>query len=525
LKVVDTKDAVEESQTRIGQSLHLTRGRALGQSACPDQASKSVVMIQSNHSAVLPTSMQIGSVRPFKIAIGQVLAVTKDTDGKWKDEVSHWKTNDAHWYFLVTEILTHKSRGRTFHGLWLYKPSDTACARMKYPFPNELFLSDNCSCGNTGIREEEVIGVVDVAWHGQPGAGKGGLFIRQTYLENERFVTLRNEHKMCEHLRSEHDPLTSDPLSRYPRGQTVLARPHRQLDSPYELEVYVVLQYEEDPDGRLAVLLRRLQRRTTYDDTATRNELVYTQIIDRMMASRIYGTCSVRCFVNDHQILPPYNRGGVGNLFYMTQERVLEGDGASRLQPLLRSPVDLIQAFDPAVQLSQEKLAGMDLYCGGGNFGRGLEEGGAVENRYAVDLDKAAIHTYHANLPSASNTKLYFGSVDDLLLTAMQGNPHKDECVPLPGDVDFISAGSPCQGFSLLNPDKTNDRSLKNQSLVASVAAYVDFYRPKYGILENVVTMARVCPLYLLGSVTQLTITRAAKDAMRTSCLNSFVPW
>jgi DNA (cytosine-5)-methyltransferase 1 len=134
----------------------------------------------------------------------------------------------------------------------------------------------------------------------------------------------------------------------------------------------------------------------------------------------------------------------------------------------------------------------MDLYCGGGNFGRGIEESGAVENCYAVDIDRAAIHTYHANLPENSRAKLYFGSVDDLLKAAMQGNPKGNNAVPLPGDVDFISAGSPCQGFSLLNGHKNNEKSKKNQSLVASVAAYVDFYRPKYGILENVISMGQV---------------------------------
>ena len=60
------------------------------------------------------------------------------------------------------------------------------------------------------------------------------------------------------------------------------------------------------------------------------------------------------------------------------------------------------------------------------------------------------------------------------------------ESIPLPGDIDFISGGSPCQGFSRLTHDKTTTRQKKNQSLVASFTSFVDLYRPKYGVLENV---------------------------------------
>jgi DNA (cytosine-5)-methyltransferase 1 len=114
-----------------------------------------------------------------------------------------------------------------------------------------------------------------------------------------------------------------------------------------------------------------------------------------------------------------------------------------------------------------------------------IEEGGGVHNEWAVDINRNAIHTYAANLKDPTRTKLFYGSVDDLLTQALQGNPQNSELIPSPGDVDFLSAGSPCQGFSKLNIARNNDNGLKNQSLVASVAAYVDFYRPKYGLLEN----------------------------------------
>ena len=58
--------------------------------------------------------------------------------------------------------------------------------------------------------------------------------------------------------------------------------------------------------------------------------------------------------------------------------------------------------------------------------------------------------------------------------------------------MDVLTAGSPCVGFSSANINKDNDDGRGNQSLVASVATFVDFYRPKYGIFENVLGMSSV---------------------------------
>ena len=60
------------------------------------------------------------------------------------------------------------------------------------------------------------------------------------------------------------------------------------------------------------------------------------------------------------------------------------------------------------------------------------------------------------------------------------------------GEVQFISAGSPCQGFSSANQNKGSVESQRNVSMVASVVSFIDFYRPRYAVLENVTAMA-VC--------------------------------
>ncbi|KAH8661624.1 hypothetical protein BGZ60DRAFT_530574 [Tricladium varicosporioides] len=427
------------------------------------------------------------------VRVGDVIAVATDgEDSEWKDEVSKYKEPDRCWYLYVQSIHEprYEDEERSFDALWLYKPSDTSCAKMRYPFLNELFLSDNCTCSRGRISQSEVLEIVTVLWNCNPPPSNDRLFVRQTWLENERFVTFQESHKRCEHLR----PTSTIPLVsvRFPIGQTVLCRPP-QGDGK-TLEVYEVVKHFVSK-GRSYTLFRRLLRRHQIDGRGRPNELTYTNQVDKISSHRIDRKCNVRFYseadVAVNAIPVPYCRDGVGSCFYITT-RLVKSEMGDVLEPIdTNIPRGLIQGYDPLALPSREPMRGLDLYCGGGNFGRGIEEGGAVHNEVAVDCYNAAIHTYNANQKTPGSTKLFYGSVNDLLLQAMEGNPKNSELIPRRDKVDFISAGSPCQGFSGLNQHKNNEKGLRNQSLVASVAAYIDFYRPKYGILENVITMAQ----------------------------------
>ncbi|KAM3413936.1 hypothetical protein BST61_g10607 [Cercospora zeina] len=148
----------------------------------------------------------------------------------------------------------------------------------------------------------------------------------------------------------------------------------------------------------------------------------------------------------------------------------------------------LKQSWNPRDSSSGTKLTGLGIFCGGGTFDRGLEEGGAVQFRYAVDLAEKALHSYRANDAEADSTTYYLGSVNEYLKSAMSSR--KRDLVAQPGTVDLISAGSPCQGFSRMQRDQHSDQSRRNASMVASVISYVDVYAPRYLVLENVVAMA-----------------------------------
>ncbi|KAL1843575.1 hypothetical protein VTJ49DRAFT_858 [Mycothermus thermophilus] len=413
------------------------------------------------------------------IKVGDVISTPPDgdaTDTKWRYKRA---TDDARWFGLVQRVHVGKNESRSFDVSWFYRPVETPCCLMKYPWPNELFLSDHCTCqdgSHARVKEHEVLGVHDIDWFGVPGGGKGEFFVRQLYVtEHRRWITLRKSHLTCSH----------DRLSLgFKAGDTVLATLSKSQQYADPFEVVKVFKQGEITFVRVRHLLRRSQ----FESRAAPNELVYTDYLDVIKVDRVLSKCTVRFFLPDETIPTPYNRRGTGNCFFIRYRLEIQEDGAEKCVPFAGSdefPASLRQGFDPTQPT--RKLRGLDLFCGSGNFGRGLEDGGAVEMRWANDIWAEAIHTYMANTADGKSVHHFLGSVDDLLRLAQEGK--FSDSVPRPGEVEFIAAGSPCQGFSLLTADKTTLQQIKNQSFVASFASFVDFYRPKYGVLENVTSI------------------------------------
>ncbi|KJZ71974.1 hypothetical protein HIM_08654 [Hirsutella minnesotensis 3608] len=417
---------------------------------------------------------RIRSIQP-----GDTISTHRDGEQSgtmWKREVSRGCDDADRWFALVQRAHGKKNGSRVFDVIWYYRPGDTLCGLMKYPWNNELFLSDHCSCTETQkISEHEVLGVHDVDFGGT-STTPAEFFCRQTYVHQERkWITLDRQHMSCPHAgRRSRSP-------RYLPGDTllVLINAGSHISEPCELDCV----YKKD--GEKAYRFRRLFRRAKVDPQARGarpNELVFSHTLAECKEQSITGRCHVRFFTTDSEIPAPYDRNGVGCCFFITHEQSVDQDGNARFAPLEAIPETLRQGYDPDLVIP--RLRGIDLFCGGGNFGRGLEDGGAIEMNWANDYDSKAIHTYMANVADPGTVSAFLGSIDDLQRQAILGK--FSQSVPLIGDVDFISAGSPCPGFSRLTNDKTTVQQRKNQSLVAAFASFVDLYRPRYGLLENV---------------------------------------
>jgi len=108
-----------------------------------------------------------------------------------------------------------------------------------------------------------------------------------------------------------------------------------------------------------------------------------------------------------------------------------------------------------------------DLFCGIGGIRMGFENTGKFKTTFACDFDKQACETYASNFHCESP----FGDITKL----------KTNNIP---DVDIITAGFPCQAFSLLGKKKGfNDT---RGTLFFDVARIIDEKRPKVVLLENV---------------------------------------
>lgn len=419
-----------------------------------------------------PTSPRRSSPgdRVISVQPGDVVSVRPDQKGAWR-------TENATWYAYVQDVCA-SADGTRLDVLWLYEPTDTTLGKAYYPFQNELFLSDNCSCGNSALDLECVIEKIPVVFFAQDPHVEEGFFVRRKFRtvheqDTYDFVDLRKSdfHCHCDHP----IPIFQECCEKYSVNDTVLVREWSAALHEDRLEPARIVSFDQSKQ-RIHVQLFGRKHGQIEDTTARPNELVLGDLRDKP-ADKIIRKCHIRYFTAEQiatkELPPPYNRDGTGDFFYLARSE---------------RPQDQSQAFvegwDPN-ERRKSKLRGMGIFCGGGTFDRGLEEGGAVEFRYAVDWAQKALHSYRAN--AHPGVHYFLGSVNDYLAKAMAG--HDKPGVARPGEFNVLSAGSPCPGFSSLQVYKLSDESKQNASMVASVISFVDFFVPEYLILENVVTM------------------------------------
>lgn len=115
----------------------------------------------------------------------------------------------------------------------------------------------------------------------------------------------------------------------------------------------------------------------------------------------------------------------------------------------------------------------LDLFCGGG-FSNGLEQAG-LNVVYGIDIWDKAIETYNHN-------HKHLGICENL--TNLSPELFEEKYNKGKYNIDIIVGGIPCQGFSLIG--KRNITDTRNL-LYKDYIKYVNFYKPKILLIENVV--------------------------------------
>lgn len=124
----------------------------------------------------------------------------------------------------------------------------------------------------------------------------------------------------------------------------------------------------------------------------------------------------------------------------------------------------------------------MDLFCGTGGFSKGFESTGEFEIVHGVDVLPVAVETFTANHRNAFAVAGDIRKVRRAEVSETTGLGR--------GEVDVIIGGPPCQGFSSIRPFRSSADDDPRNSLFEEFASYVNFFRPKVIVMENVVGLA-----------------------------------
>jgi DNA (cytosine-5)-methyltransferase 1 len=126
--------------------------------------------------------------------------------------------------------------------------------------------------------------------------------------------------------------------------------------------------------------------------------------------------------------------------------------------------------------MSKNKLSVFDLFSGCGGLSIGLEQAG-FNIKWANEIWEPAVNSYRRNHP---NVKLYTENAREVL----SGILSKDKNYPVRGEVDVITGGPPCQGFSGWNRHRSADDP--RNTLVDVYFDIVACLKPMVAVMENV---------------------------------------
>ena len=467
----------------------------------------------------VPSSPKTQTWTPRDIKVGDFVWFTDaEENSQWRQRTKvslnksrsggettlHPNDEDAHAHreiMYITEVVarpTHQEPDRVlYRGLHCYLPGTwhTQLDLSHYAHVHEeIFLSDHCNCPEEFDEHrlatfEEIAGKCSVNLYGDACHGHE-YFCRTLYLHREgNFQTLSKAHLdpqaaqlPCEcrtaSMKARQANYFSDFAQKYQCGETVLIDRDTIL-----LEPYIVHGIDHD---ETKVVFRKLLRRQYHAPESTNrlnsNEVILTdEFIERRGISlkRVERRCGLWYLPIDADLPNQLQLNGSGEQFYFTYKLDNGGHG---LFPCSFEDFKALKLESIVSPLA--KLRGLDLFCGAGNLGEGIRDAGVVQYAAIIDLFSEALHSYqanHVNLPCddpSFESEFYLGSVNAFLKADMR----REHIEP----IDFLVGGSPCQGFSAVNVLKNSDTSLRNCSLVSSFASYIDFYRPKYAVLENV---------------------------------------
>ena len=125
-------------------------------------------------------------------------------------------------------------------------------------------------------------------------------------------------------------------------------------------------------------------------------------------------------------------------------------------------------------------LTAVDLFCGCGGISAGLRSAG-FEVLAGIDLEPRYMATFERNFPKAMPLRLDLSSVTPDFLMEQLGI--------VPGQLDLVAGGPPCQGFSKNVPRRHRFMDDPNNLLIRTYLDYCVALKPRMVLMENVAEM------------------------------------
>lgn len=272
---------------------------------------------------------------------------------------------------------------------------------------------------------------------------------------------------------------------------------------PFEIaELLAIYQVDWDKNN-VRLIVRRMYRAEhiplqNYDKNADMNLLFWSDEEFRVTSKNIHGICYV-AFIDNIDDPLVWSAGGPDRFYFANKYDFLTGSivlnqKLSNVAKMTGKEVfvnynykyvdeDKLQYIPSYKKISP--LNCLDIFAGCGGLSKGLEDSGLIKSKWAIECDDKAASAFYLNNPEST---VFVEDCNHLLKLAMSGNTknNKDQSIPQKGEVEFICGGPPCQGFSGMNRFNSGQYSLFKNSLIVSFLSYIDYYRPRYFVMENV---------------------------------------
>ncbi|MDQ6660176.1 MAG: DNA cytosine methyltransferase, partial [Chloroflexota bacterium] len=134
-----------------------------------------------------------------------------------------------------------------------------------------------------------------------------------------------------------------------------------------------------------------------------------------------------------------------------------------------------------------------DLFCGTGGFSYGFAQTGSFDIVLGIDMKPASIKTFAANHTHA------LALCEDIRSVRVRNVAERLGLNP--GELDVIIAGPPCQGFSSIRPYRSINEDDRRNNLFEQLTVFVDFFRPRFVVFENVVGLLHHKKGSILGEI------------------------